>query len=119
LSEVLGSFRDGEGAQQAVRVFEERAFLDMILTDILDPLAEDVKVIVAGNGREELNQLSMVLSRYGVPGQMSGAIGVLGPTHINYGRAIRTVRYVSSLMSNMLSGLYEIDESESTSDDML
>jgi len=50
---------------------------------------------------------------------MSGAIGVLGPTHINYGRAIRTVRYVSSLMSNMLSGLYEIDESESTSDNML
>jgi len=69
LSEVLSSFRDGEGAQQAVRVFEERAFLDMILTDILDPLAVDVKVIVAGNGREELNQLSMVLSRYGVPGK--------------------------------------------------
>ena len=38
---------------------------------------------------------------------MSGAIGVLGPTHINYGRAISTVRYVSILMTDMLATLYQ------------
>lgn len=108
LSDVIGSFSDGEGAQQAVRVFEERAFLEMILTDMLDPLFNDVKVIVAGDGRwDEVNQLSMVLSRYGVPGQVSGAVGIVGPTHINYGRAISSVRYVSSIMTNMLVKLYE------------
>jgi heat-inducible transcriptional repressor len=106
LSDIIGSFLEDEGAQQAVRVFEEQAFLNMLLNDFLDPLADDVKVIIAGDGREELSQLSIVLSRYGVPGQMSGAIGVFGPTHINYGRAIHTVRYVSSLMTNMLTGFY-------------
>lgn len=106
LSDIIGNFPDDEGAAQAIRVFEERAFLDTILTELLGPLADDVRVIIAGDGREELSQLSMVLSRYGVPGQMSGAVGVFGPTHINYGRAIRTVRYVSSLMTNMLVGLY-------------
>lgn len=106
LSDIIGAFPDGEGAQQAVRLFEERAFIKLILKDILDPQDDDVKVIVAGEGREEINQLSMVVSRYGVPGQVSGAVGVFGPTHINYGRAISTVRYVSSLMTNMLIGLY-------------
>lgn len=107
LSDIIGSFAGDEGTQQAVRLFEERAFLDMILTDFLDSLINEVKVVVAGEGRDELKHLSMVLSRYGVPGQMSGAVGVLGPTHINYGHAIRTVRYVSSVMTNMLVELYK------------
>jgi len=92
-----------------IRIFEERAFLEMILSELLDPLIEDenVRVIVAGDGRwDELSQLSMVLGRYGVPGQISGAVGVIGPTHINYGRAISSVRYVSSLMTNMMIKLY-------------
>lgn len=104
LSDIISDFADGEGAQQAVRVYEEQAFLDMILGDFLNPVIDVAQVIVAGDGRmDEVNQLSMVLSRYGVPGKMSGALGVLGPTHINYGRAISTVRYVSSVMTNMLA----------------
>ncbi len=116
LSDLIGAFADsGEGAQQAVRLFEERAFLSMVLGDLLNTTGgtasdDGVKVVVAGEGHyEELDRLSMVLSRYGVPGQMRGAVGVLGPTHLNYGRAISTVRYVSSLMTNMLVDLYGED----------
>ena len=107
LSEVLGTFPNSEGAQQAVRVFEERAFLNLILNDVLTPLVNNVQVVIAGNGRwEELSHLSMVLSRYGIPGQVSGAVGVLGPTRINYGRAISAVSYVSGLMTDMLTDVY-------------
>ncbi|MCB9453509.1 MAG: heat-inducible transcription repressor HrcA [Anaerolineaceae bacterium] len=113
LSEIINSFQTSEGAQQAIRVFEEHAFINMILNDILSPMINNVQVVIAGEERwEELNQLSMVLSRYGVPGQMSGAVGLLGPTHLNYGRAISTVRYVSSMMTNMLSNLYEVQNSQ-------
>lgn len=116
LSDLISEFPDGEGAQQAVRVFEEQAFLNMILSDFLSPLMAEVQVVVAGEGRmDEVNQLSMVLSRYGVPGQLSGALGVVGPTHINYGRAISTVRHVSSIMTNMLVSLYH-EEAGSPSD---
>ncbi len=114
LSDILSSFPDGEGAQQAVRLLEERAFINLVLNDLLDPFFDDIKVIVAGEGRQELNQLSMVMGRYGVPGQMTGAVGVFGPTHINYGRAISTVRYVSSLMTNMLVELYKDDDMTAT-----
>ncbi|MBI5670025.1 MAG: heat-inducible transcription repressor HrcA [Chloroflexi bacterium] len=108
LSEVISTFDNSEGAQQAVRVFEERAFLNTILNEILTPLVNHVQVVIAGEGRwEEMRHLSMVFSRYGIPGQMSGAVGVLGPTRLDYGRAISAVRYVSHLMTDMLVSLYE------------
>jgi heat-inducible transcriptional repressor len=108
LSDIINSFQHSEGAQQAVRVFEERAFLSTILNEVLTPLINTVQVVIAGEGRwEELSHLSMVLSRYGIPGQVSGTVGVLGPTNINYGRAISTVRYVSNLMTDRVVSLYD------------
>lgn len=111
LSEVIKEFPDTKGAEQAVRVYEERALLDMILSEILQPLmvngGQDVQVVIAGNGHEEVNQLSLVLSRYGVPGQIRGTLGVLGPMNLNYGRAISAVRKVSGMMTDMLIDLYD------------
>lgn len=111
LSEVIKDFPDTKGAEQAVRVYEERALLDMILSEILQPLiaddGQDVQVVIAGNGHEEVSQLSLVLSRYGVPGQIRGTLGVLGPMNLNYGRAISAVRKVSGMMTDMLVDLYD------------
>jgi heat-inducible transcriptional repressor len=112
LSEVISSFHNNEGAQQAVRVFEERAFLNMILND-LTPIINHVQVLIGGDGRwNELKHISIVFSRYGIPGQVSGAVGVLGPISINYGRAISTVRYVSGLMTDALEHVYETPENQ-------
>jgi heat-inducible transcriptional repressor len=119
LSEIINAFPDSEGAQQAVRVFEERAFLDIILNEILQPyFAEerDIQVIIAGNGHEELNQLGIVISRYGLPGKMTGTLGVIGPMNLNYGRAISTVRKVSGLMTGMMVELYDEIDQESKPD---
>ena len=114
LSGIIESFADEEGAQQAIRILEEHTVLNALLNDMLERLPaaagdpSDVQVVIAGDGRyDDLSRLSMVLSRYGDPDKMSGAIGVLGPTHINYGRAISTVRYVSALMTNVLAALYQ------------
>lgn len=115
LSKIMDTFSDDLGAQQAIRVLEEHTILNALVNELLESLpaksldaGQNVQVVIAGDGRyDDLNRLSMVLSRYGEPGKMSGAIGVLGPTHINYGRAISTVRYVSSLMTGVLSTLYQ------------
>jgi heat-inducible transcriptional repressor len=114
LTDLVTAFQqNSEGAQQALRVLEERAFLTLILNEVLSRNFNDVHVVIAGNGRwEELSHLTMVLSRYGLPGQVSGAVGVLGPTHINYGRAVSSVRYISSLMTDMLVNVYAPESPE-------
>ena len=115
LSEVMSTFQDSEGAQQIVRVFEERAFLNLVLSEVLSPLLNTPQVVIAGNGRwEELSHLSMVMSRYGIAGQVSGTLGVLGPTHIDYSRAISLVSFVSSLMTEMFTNLYEATATNET-----
>lgn len=108
LSDVVTTFSDGQGQQQMLRVFEENALLNMILSDVVAPMnTQDVQVIIAGDGRwEELSHLTMVVSRYGIPGQASGALGVLGPTHLDYARAISTVQFMAELMTSMLEDLY-------------
>lgn len=109
LSESLTMF-SGVAASQAVRVMEERSVLDGVLREMIMTSDEDVLVLVAGEGRwESLSQLSMVLGRYGTS-YAFGALGVVGPTRMRYGRAISTVRYVARLMSGMLGAIYgEVD----------
>ena len=48
----------------------------------------------------------MVLARYGVSNVATGALGILGPTRMAYGRAISTVRYVAELMTDLVHDTY-------------
>ena len=62
-----------------------------------------VQVLIGGEGTwEELRDCSIVLSRYGAPGLATGAVGVLGPTRMAYGRTISTVRFISGLLSDLV-----------------
>ncbi|HEC22069.1 MAG TPA: heat-inducible transcription repressor HrcA, partial [Chloroflexi bacterium] len=98
---------DSEGARQTLHLLEEQSLLEEVLTEALAPDIQGVQVVIAGEGRwDELSQTSMVLSRYGIFGQTTGALGVLGPIRLHYGRAISAVRYVAGLMSDMLIDLY-------------
>jgi heat-inducible transcriptional repressor len=105
LSESLTTFSESE-TQQVLRVLEEEDLLESILRDTLANDEPDVQIVVAGEGRwENLSHLSMVLSRYGTL-QARGTLGLLGPTRMRYGRAVSAVRYVASLMSDMLDDIY-------------
>lgn len=92
-------------ARRALRVFEERAFLEELLSStILTTGVGGVQVIIGGEGTwEELRECSMVLSRYGVPGLATGTLGVLGPIRMAYGRTISTVRFVADLLSELVT----------------
>jgi len=115
LSENLPAFTDNE-AQQAIRVLEEHSLLEDVLRETLNSEQSDLRVVVAGEGRwENLSHLSMVLARYGTP-QARGALGVLGPTRMRYGRAISAVRYMAGLMAGMLGDRYS-QEKESSADE--
>jgi heat-inducible transcriptional repressor len=100
-------------AEGVMRIIEESSFLNTVLNETLDPTVGSVRVVIGEEGRfDELQCCTLVLSRYGVAGLTTGALGVLGPTRMGYGRAISAVRYVTSLLSDMVYDLY-VTETES------
>lgn len=109
LTELLGRFEENAGAEQALRILEERSMLDTLITEA-SPSVGNVRVVIAGEGRwDNISLLSIVLGRYGVDGQATGTLGVLGPTRMPYGRAISAVRYMSDLMTGLLVSIYGND----------
>jgi len=105
LANVLSQpeFADPQSARQALRLLEERSFLEEVLANVLSPSVGGVQVVIGGEGGwEELRDCSMVLARYGAPGYATGALGVLGPTRMPYGRTISAVRYVAGLLSELV-----------------
>jgi heat-inducible transcriptional repressor len=100
-------FAEGDRGHGLLRVMEERSFLESILSDALGPEVGSVRVLVGGEGRwDELRACSMVLVRYGVTGFATGALGVVGPTRMFYGRAISAVRFVAGLLSDLVYDMY-------------
>ena len=112
----MNNFADEEGAQQAMRILEEHTVLNALReancwSACRRRLASKAmcKWLIAGDGRyENLSRTSMVPKPLWRSGENErGRSAYWGPTHINYGRAISTVRYVSNLMTNMLATLYQ------------
>jgi heat-inducible transcriptional repressor len=65
-----------------------------------------VQVVIGEENRNEtLRDLSLVFSRYGIPGRVGGTIGVIGPTRMDYRRAISTVDYMSGVLSDLVAGV--------------
>ena len=100
-------FAASDSARQALRVLEERTYLEEFLAKAMSPHVGGVQVVIGGeNAWQELKDCSMVLARYGVAGYSTGAMGVLGPQRMAYGRAISTVRFVAGLMSDLMYEVY-------------
>jgi heat-inducible transcriptional repressor len=110
LSHVLSEpeFAEVDVARKALRILEERSLLeDLLSRTVLTTGVDAVQVLIGGEGTwEELSDCSMVLARYGAPGLATGAVGVLGPIRMAYGRTISTVRFVAGLLSDLVVELH-------------
>lgn len=99
-------FVGADHVRKIVRVFEQRTLLEQILGEYPDN-ATDIQVVIAGEGRyAELQDISLVIGRYGNTDRATGIIGVIGPLRMPYGRSISAVRFVSGLMSEMVEDMY-------------
>ena len=107
LAQVLAApeFADGPQVRRMVQVFEQRTMLQEIYDDILQ--LSDVQIMIAGEGRfGDMQDISLVFSRYGVPDRISGLLGVVGPVRMPYGRTIGAVRYVATLLNELMHQIY-------------
>jgi heat-inducible transcriptional repressor len=135
LTNVLAEpeFSGSEDARRALRLLEERSLLqDLLARTVLSggttaagagitashprmgsAIDNSVQVLIGGEGTwDELRHFSVVLARYGTPGLATGTLGVLGPMRLPYGRTISTMRFLSNLLSDLVSETL-IDENKS------
>ena len=106
LSNVLNQpeFADRELAQRAMHLIEEHTLLSGFLARMLAPEVGGVQVVIGGEGQwDDLRDCSIVVARYGAPGLATGALGVLGPVRMAYDRTISAVRYVATVMSELVT----------------
>ncbi|MGH2516687.1 MAG: heat-inducible transcriptional repressor HrcA, partial [Ktedonobacterales bacterium] len=91
--------------RKVVEVLERSRFLPAIAPQVMS--SEGVQVIIGSeNESDGLKDMSVVVARYGAPGQVGGMLGIVGPTRMQYGRAIAVVRYMTEMLNDLLSELY-------------
>jgi heat-inducible transcriptional repressor len=87
-------------------MLERRVALLSVLTHALDEPRVFLR-IGRENERRELKALSVVASGYGLPARRLGAVSVIGPVRMDYGKAISSVRQAADELSRFVSELYE------------
>ncbi len=98
-------FTQREGVEQVIRALEEHRLVDELVNEALQ--RGGVQIIIGGEGKwEELSEVGVVVARYGIDDNVIGAMGVLGPVRMAYGRAVSVVRYMSQLMTDLMSDVY-------------
>ena len=94
-------FQQTRRAQQIVEVLEDRVLLKSILAEAPDH--GGIGVFIGEENQEEaLRPFSLVITQYGIPEQASGAIGVIGPTRMEYNSVMSGTKFVSSFMSELV-----------------
>jgi len=94
-------FAETDRSRAMLSLFEDHTRLAEILP--LDLGDGEVHITIGREHRHEsLRDCSLVVGRYGASGDVVGFVGVVGPTRMDYARSIGAVRYVGSLMSDLV-----------------
>ncbi|MGI8759324.1 MAG: heat-inducible transcriptional repressor HrcA [Acidimicrobiales bacterium] len=100
-SRMAAAFDAVESVRRVLGILEQQYVVVGLVRDILD---RGLSVAIGvEHGVEPLSECSVVVARYQVEGETAGAIGVLGPTRMNYPRALAAVAMVSQRLSRRLS----------------
>ncbi|WP_043097278.1 heat-inducible transcriptional repressor HrcA [Kallotenue papyrolyticum] len=98
-------FSQPERIRQAIAILEEGKGINPLIPQALS--SNGVQVVIGGEHVEDaMREYSVVLARYGRGRDLAGVVGIFGPTRMPYPRSISSVRYISSVMSDLLAELY-------------
>jgi heat-inducible transcriptional repressor len=99
-------FQDVSQLNELLDALERRVSLLGVLSQALDE--RDIYVRIGGeNEMPALRSLSLVAANYGLPQRNLGTVSVIGPTRMDYARAIMTVREAALQLSRFVEDIYE------------
>jgi heat-inducible transcriptional repressor len=98
-------FAEGTKLRPILEVIQRTDFLEQLVPVLTR--GHGVHVIIGHeNANDAMHEVSLIFAPYGAPDRALGLLGVLGPTRMRYPRAIPTVRYLSSLMNELINSHY-------------
>jgi heat-inducible transcriptional repressor len=101
-------FAHSDKVSALMELTEQRGLLKVLVPSEIS--REGVHVIIGKENRSlAMQNCSVVICRYGLPGEATGTVGVVGPTRMSYSRTIPTVYYLSSVLSQLVASLYGRD----------
>lgn len=95
-------FAQGGKLRSILEVIQRTDFLDQLFPVLARRGGVHV-IIGRENSNDAMHEVSLVFAPYGAPDGALGLLGVLGPTRMPYPRAIPTVRYLSTLMNELVT----------------
>jgi heat-inducible transcriptional repressor len=101
-------FAQSDKMRDLMELVEQRGLLKVIVPARLNQPGVHV-IIGKENEYEAIQNCSVVVCRYGLPEEVSGTMAVVGPTRMPYSHTIPTVYYLSTVLSQLLGGLYGKD----------
>jgi heat-inducible transcriptional repressor len=93
-------FSDENRLKRLIELTEERELLSRVLTD-RKHVASPTITIGVENGLPQLAPFTLVTSEYRL-GNLTGVLGVIGPTRMPYEKVAAIVEYTSQLISHMM-----------------
>ncbi len=101
-------FNTGHGISNLMGLVDQRKLVEVMLP--AEPYSLEVQVSIGKeNKAEAIQDYSVVVSHYGLPDEAIGTVGIVGPTRMNYARAISTIGYIAQIMDTLLAELYGIE----------
>jgi heat-inducible transcriptional repressor len=98
-------FQDVSQLNELMEMLERRVSMLGVLSAALDHRDAYVR-IGQENPEPALRSLSLVAANYGLPQRNLGTVSVIGPTRMDYARAIRSVRDAAFQLSRFVEELY-------------
>jgi heat-inducible transcriptional repressor len=100
------SFQRIETLRMMMEALEERGTaLRLLRPEPGDPIKDVAVRIGAENPLRAMREASVVVARYRAGRRPVGAVAVIGPTRMEYGKTISTARAVVRRLSDLLGGL--------------
>lgn len=97
-------FKDVERLEAVLTALEQRSVLYKLISAAY--LGPDVSIIIGSeNPVSQMRDCSFVGAKYRVAGRVAGTIGLLGPTRMDYRRAVSAVEFMARNLGDLLTSL--------------
>ncbi|MDO5448147.1 MAG: heat-inducible transcriptional repressor HrcA [Clostridia bacterium] len=109
-SNLLGYKEYDDNAGQLLDFLHREEPLNMLVSS--GDMDSDIEIRIGSENRyKELENSSMIISKYKIGENATGAIGIIGPTRMNYQKLVPSIKYLSEIISKVLSDVYEEETS--------